>query len=103
MAAIEKATAAVGSCSAGNVDESVLSWDMAAALFYGADGEIVYAMGQKRCENFGTCGADGEAAVNTAIFSNLNDGQAALQSGVLTSPAWVPTEKNRSLRRVPLT
>jgi len=80
MSAIEKATAAVGSCGAGNVDDSVLSWDQAAALFYGADGEIVYAMGEKRCKNFGTC-VDGEAAVNTEIFSNLNAGQAALQSG----------------------
>jgi len=80
MAAIEKATAAIGSCNAGDVDQSVLSWDMAAALYYGADGEIVYAMGEKRCKNFGTC-VDGEAAVNTEIFSNLNAGQAALQSG----------------------
>lgn len=80
MSAIEMGTAAVGSCEAGNVDDSVLSWDKAAALFYGTNGEIVYAMGEKRCKNFGTC-VDDEAAVNTEIFANLNAGQAALQAG----------------------
>jgi len=79
MAAIENAVAALGSCSS-DADAAVTSWDKTAALFYGASGEIVYAMGEKRCKNFGTC-VDGEAAVNTEIFSNLNAGQAALQSG----------------------
>lgn len=79
MAAIENAVAAMRSCSM-DADAAVLSWDKTAALFYGSSGEIVYAMGEKRCENFGTC-VDGEAAVNTEIFSNLNAGQAALQGG----------------------
>ena len=79
MAAIENALAALGSCGL-DVDAAVLSWDKTAALFYGSSGEIVYAMGEKRCENFGTC-VNGEAAVNTEIFSNLNAGQAALQGG----------------------
>jgi hypothetical protein len=80
-AVLEKAGAAVGSCKAGDADAANLAWDEAAALFYGEGGEMVYAMGQKRCENFGTCGADGEAGVNTAIFSKLNEGQAGIASG----------------------
>jgi len=80
MAALENATAAISSCSGGDVDASVLAWDMAAALFYGSDGDMVYAMGEKRCENFGTC-VDGEAAVNTEIFAAFNSGQSALQAG----------------------
>merc|ERR1712176_159187 len=54
-----------------------------------------YAMGQKRCENFGTCGADGEAAVNAAIFAKLNEGKAAIASsdcGVLEEAAVAITE-----------
>lgn len=80
MAAIEHATAAINSCSAGDTDASALSWDKAATLFYGTDGELVYAMGQKRCGNFGTCVGE-EAAVNTAIFGAFNAGQTALAAG----------------------
>jgi len=77
-AVLKHAGAAVASCNAGDADAANLNWDEAAALFYGVGGEMVYTMGQKRCENFGTCGADGEAAVNTAIFSKLNEGQAGI-------------------------
>jgi len=78
---LEHAGAAIAACNAGDADAANKAWDEAAALFYGEGGEMVYAMGQKRCENFGTCGADGEAAVNAAIFSKLNEGQAGIAGG----------------------
>lgn len=76
---LEHANGALSNCGTDSA-AAVKFWDEAAALYYGTGGEMVYAMGEKRCENFGTC-VNGEAAVNTAIFGQLNAGKAALESG----------------------
>mmetsp|Transcript_27187 Transcript_27187/g.30544 ORF Transcript_27187/g.30544 Transcript_27187/m.30544 type:complete len:387 (+) Transcript_27187:96-1256(+) len=82
MNVIERLGDAVALCESKVTEESILAWDKAVALFYGREGNMVYDMGEKRCENFGTCNSaddDGTTSqVNMAIFAQFIEGQEAL-------------------------
>merc|ERR1711907_829600 len=77
-----------------NDDAGAHSWDMAVAFYTGmlegdngaGSGKFPYALADKRCGNFNTCGdmADsttGGSWVNMNIFDNFRQGQANLGVG----------------------
>ena len=57
-------------------DDAVHALDEAVAFYGGAllgdassgNGNLLYALAEKRCENFNTCGVDGQSNVNNEIF-----------------------------------
>ena len=68
---------AIDDCSIGALDNnygSVHAWDEGVAFYAGSlegtdgsgSGKQVYALADKRCENFNTCGADGTASTGTS-------------------------------------
>jgi len=94
--AMHEYESAIGKCEA--FDPSLLynrdaihAWDEGVAFYTGnmedvdgsGSGKLVYALADKRCENFGTCGADGDEAegtsqVNLDIIALANAGNADL-------------------------
>jgi len=79
-------------------DDPVHAWDEAAAFYTGSlegsdgsgSGKLLYALADKRCGNFKTCGdladqTSGSSNVNLEIFRNLNIGQAKLAKGECAS------------------
>merc|ERR1712003_475200 len=95
-------------------DDPVLSWDAAAAFYTGSlegsdgsgSGKLAYALADKRCGNFKTCGdmADsttGTSKVNLDIIKNLNIGQAKLAKGECAS-ARTEADAIQKLMLVPL-
>merc|ERR1711904_594841 len=90
---MEEALSKCSSCSSVN-DDAVCSWDSAVAFYTGTlegtdgsgSGKFPYALADKRCGNFKTCGdmADsttGGSWVNLNIFDNFRQGQANLSIG----------------------
>merc|ERR1712157_207750 len=75
-------------------DDPVHAWDEAAAFYTGSlegtdgsgSGKLAYALADKRCGNFKTCGdlaneTGGTSKVNIDILKNLNIGQSKLAKG----------------------
>ncbi|CAB9527994.1 expressed unknown protein [Seminavis robusta] len=89
-------------------DDQVHAWDEAVAFYTGSltkqnakEGVLLYTLAQKRCLNFGTCGDDGVAGVNTQIFNFFSAGKQHLQQGKCDdAKALVP--KITSLMTIPL-
>jgi len=95
-------------------DDPVHAWDEAAAFYTGSlegtdgsgSGKLAYALADKRCGNFKTCGdmADetgGTSKVNLDIIKNLNIGQAKLAKGECAS-ARTEADAIQKLMLVPL-
>merc|ERR1712176_1682226 len=95
-------------------DDPVHAWDEAAAFYTGSlegtdgsgSGKLAYALADKRCGNFKTCGdmADetgGTSKVNLEIVKNLNIGQAKLAKGECAS-ARAEADRIQKLMLVPL-
>ena len=55
-------------------------------------GQMVYALAEKRCENFGTCDADGVSAVNTELLELWHVGQDHLLAGDCDQAAGVVSD-----------
>jgi len=79
-------------------DDPVHAWDEAVAFYTGSlegsdgsgSGKLAYALADKRCSNFKTCGdmgdeTSGSSKVNLDIFRNFDIGQAKLAKGECTS------------------
>jgi hypothetical protein len=79
-------------------DDPVHAWDEAAAFYVGSleledgsgSGKLAYALADKRCGNFKTCGdlaneTGGISKVNIDLMRNLNIGQAKLNKGECVS------------------
>merc|ERR1719373_559022 len=79
-------------------DDPVHAWDEAAAFYTGSlegtdgsgSGKLAYALADKRCGNFKTCGdmgdeTSGTSKVNLEIFKNFDIGQAKLAKGECNS------------------
>jgi len=95
-------------------DDPVHAWDEAAAFYTGSlegtdgsgSGKLAYALADKRCGNFKTCGdmADetgGTSKVNLEIVKNLNIGQAKLAKGECAS-ARAEADRIQQLMLIPL-
>lgn len=87
---------AIGDCENGCStcnEDPVHAWDEGVAFYAGSlegatgeGGKLVYALAEKRCANFKTCGADGGAVegksqVNTKLLSLFTEGKNNLQAG----------------------
>lgn len=95
-------------------DDPVHAWDEAVAFYTGTlegsdgsgSGKLAYALADKRCGNFKTCGDMGDAStgpskVNLEIFKNFNIGQAKLAKGECAS-ARVEKDTIEMLMLIPL-
>merc|ERR1719148_625898 len=97
MYAIHEFEASVNKCVDGEAydqENAVHAWDEGVAFFVGNlagktgkdDGKLVWALGNKRCKNFGTCGASGTeikglAKVNLDLATLWNRGRDELNAG----------------------
>jgi len=97
MYAIHELESSVGKCAEGemfNNESAVHAWDEGVAFYTGNlegnagedKGNLVYAVADKRCQNFGTCGPEGTALsgsskVNIDITALFNRGQDELNAG----------------------
>jgi len=92
---------AIADCKAATIhanDEGVHAWDEGVAFYTGSeagtaghyttagatDGVMIYALANKRCKNFKTCGVgeySGNSAVNIALFDQFALGKNACQVG----------------------
>ena len=101
---------AVADCKAATLydnDEGVHAWDEGVAFYTGSeagaaghytpagatDGVMLYALANKRCKNFKTCGVgeySGNSAVNIALFDQFALGKNACQVGDCPTvlPSW---------------
>mmetsp|Transcript_6674 Transcript_6674/g.8862 ORF Transcript_6674/g.8862 Transcript_6674/m.8862 type:complete len:123 (+) Transcript_6674:910-1278(+) len=75
-------------------EDAVHAWDEAVAFYAGSeegsdgsgDGALLYSLADKRCQNFKTCGSngdsvDGTAKVNLEIYAQFAAGQMNLNLG----------------------
>lgn len=84
---------AIDACELGSVNNSIHLWDEAVAFYTGliaaqgnGKGNLLYSLVNKHCENFKTCGPDGNmtfgnSKVNIEIFNLFHVGQAFLLEG----------------------
>jgi len=81
---------AIDDCQSGCTDcndDPVHAWDEGAAFYVGStESKMPYTLGQKRCENYKTCGAngdeiEGQAKVNFDIMAEFSMGQMNLNQG----------------------
>jgi len=95
-------------------DDPVHAWDEAVAFYTGSlegtdgsgSGKLAYALADKRCVNFKTCGdvgdeTNGTSKVNIDIFRYFNIGQAKLAKGECSS-AREEKDKIEKLMLIPL-
>lgn len=73
------------------LDEAVAFYTGSIHVTDGSDGNLLFALAEKRCENFGTC-ESGEAAVNNRLFVLFNRMQNHLQQGVCDRAEHVKNE-----------
>jgi len=93
---------AIGDCNLGTVDanaDGVHAWDEGVAFFVGSlpgptaadsSGKLFYALGDKRCANYGTCATEdangmltvGTSSVNTRLIEAFNAGLQAITADV---------------------
>ncbi|CAN0089212.1 unnamed protein product, partial [Ectocarpus sp. 12 AP-2014] len=103
---------AVGDCEIGDLsanDGGPHAWDEGWAFYAGSlegtavggsgDGQMIYALAEKRCENFGTCTGDsdgsdatGVSAINSELLTLWETGQANLLAGECTEASAVIDE-----------
>lgn len=96
---------AISDCENEDIDgnyESVHAWDEAWAFYAGSlegeevggsgNGQMIYALAEKRCKNFGTCTGDndgsdtsGISAVNSQLLALFNEGRDLLNDGDCSS------------------
>merc|ERR1719506_2975968 len=104
MYAIREFEDAIDDCSTCDIgcnefslnDGAVHAWDEGVAFYSGTlegtaeggdgAGKLVYRLAEKRCQNFGTCGADGDqtsgtSQVNLALFPLFAEGARLLRRG----------------------
>jgi len=70
-------------------DDPVHAWDEAVAFYAGsmegqggeASGKLLHELADKRCNNFGTCDANGAAAVNKEVMKQFASGQTKILKG----------------------
>jgi hypothetical protein len=91
---------AIADCKAGCIDcndDPVHAWDEGVAFYTGTlegtdgsgSGKMLYALAEKRCKNYATCGSaekvedrvSGNAQVNIELFKLFNKGRDLLQAG----------------------
>eukprot|EP00544_Gedaniella_sp_CCMP2646_P002188 CAMPEP_0202507198 /NCGR_PEP_ID=MMETSP1361-20130828/51594_1 /ASSEMBLY_ACC=CAM_ASM_000849 /TAXON_ID=210615 /ORGANISM="Staurosira complex sp., Strain CCMP2646" /LENGTH=557 /DNA_ID=CAMNT_0049141305 /DNA_START=2378 /DNA_END=4051 /DNA_ORIENTATION=- len=117
MYVIREMEDALDDCKAGCIncnDDPVHAWDEAVAFYTGSqqeggastDGYLLYALANKRCINFKTCGpagdsVEGSSKVNTDIFREFNIGQGNLVNGKCDS-ARQQKEKIAAFMAIPL-
>jgi hypothetical protein len=95
-------------------DDPVHAWDVAAAFYVGSleledgsgSGKLTYALADKRCGNFATCGetmdqTSGTSKVNLEIIRNLSVGQGKLAKGECAS-ARAEADEIQRLMLIPL-
>merc|ERR1719373_1201007 len=95
-------------------DDPVHAWDEAAAFYTGSleledgsgSGKLAYALADKRCGNFATCGetmdqTSGTSKVNLEIIRNLSVGQGKLAKGECAS-ARTEADEIQRLMLIPL-
>jgi hypothetical protein len=95
-------------------DDPVHAWDEAVAFYTGSlegtdgsgSGKLMYALADKRCANFNTCGdladsAEGTAHVNIDIFQQFEDGLRKILAGEC-SAARENKERIEQMMAVPL-
>jgi hypothetical protein len=94
MAAITKMQSAIDNCKGGFTDKARGDWDRAVALYVGSiegilagglqhsHGELMYALGNEVCDDFGACEASGEAKVNQQLMFDFVKGRDSLVDGV---------------------
>lgn len=95
-------------------DDPVHAWDEAVAFYTGSlegedgggSGKLAYALADKRCTNFKTCGefgseTTGTSAVNLKMFDHFNIGQAKITQGKC-SEARADKEAIETMMLVPL-
>ena len=70
------------------LDEAVAFYTGSLTITEGSDGVLLFALAEKRCENFGTCEGE-EAAVNNRLFTLFTRMQNELQSGKCEAAAKV--------------
>jgi len=96
--ALHEFESAIGKCNDADPlvypRDPIHAWDEGVAFFVGnlegidgsGDGNLVYALGDKRCKNFGTCGASGDetsgtSQVNLQLIAMFNRGNGELLMG----------------------
>ena len=47
----------------------------------GSNGNLLYALAVKRCDNYGTCSDDGKAVANTHVYEAFVEGQKCVMEG----------------------
>ena len=115
--AIDDCTSCASDCNEHSTNSgSVHAWDEGVAFYTGSRegeatggdsaGKLVYRLAEKRCANFGTCGASGAGAagtsqVNTELFALFASGRDWLQQGRCSSVRPV-VDAVASLMTVPL-
>ncbi|GAX12063.1 hypothetical protein FisN_8Lh165 [Fistulifera solaris] len=73
------------------LDEAVAFYTGSLHLTEGSDGNLLFSLAEKRCENFLTC-ENGEAAVNNRLFVLFNRMQNLLQQGKCEEAATVVSD-----------
>ena len=115
--AIDDCSSCVSECNEFSLNSgSVHAWDEGVAFYTGSlegsleggssGGKLVYRLAEKRCANFGTCGAAGDstsgtAQVNLELFPLFAEGARLLERGECSSVRPV-VDKIVSLMTVPL-
>jgi len=90
MYVIREMEDAIDDCQSGCIDcndDPVHAWDEAVAFYSGSlegtagssNGKLLYRLAEKRCGNFGTCGA--ATSVNTRIIPKFTEGKNQLLAG----------------------
>merc|ERR1719460_3160574 len=95
--AIDDCTSCTNDCNSFSLNSGpVHAWDEGVAFYTGSlegtaaggssSGKMVYRLAEKRCANFGTCGAAGTATTGTAkvnldLFAQFDAGKTALDTG----------------------
>jgi hypothetical protein len=117
MYVIREMEDALDDCQTGCIDcndDPVHAWDEAVAFYTGSlegidgsgNGNLLYALADKRCANFKTCGRDGQelegsAKINHDIFQQFKAGQRDLLQGKC-SDARKKKERIAQLMYVPM-
>jgi len=89
MIVIRQLELALDNCKSSKKDEAVKAWDEAVAFYTGSlalgePGDLMYALAEKRCDDFKTCGRqanelEGKSYVNLELFDIFALGQYNLQ------------------------
>merc|ERR1719469_85087 len=91
MITVRQLEYALDLCKSNNKDASVRAWDVGVAFYHGsmalgAPGILMYALAEKRCKNFKTCGREanelsGKSYINLELTDIFNLGKFHLAKG----------------------